>query len=233
MCLGRLLQDWQDTLHQGPYGAELLTEAEGFHGQIVRAATASAVATQSSLIDRNAFRAEGGDLSMNLDGVSSVVPDYFFLPAFVGANQTPYASMTSDVLSSYSNFRYYSETLSAQGLPHALESAILTFRKVCVEHTCSLYCVRDRVGLFVCLVIYLSRLCVYRSVYVCLSGYLSISAVCVCQSVYFCLFISLVSRSVCLSVCFCLFVSPVSVSACLTFFVSCVYVSVFSVCLPV
>jgi hypothetical protein len=55
-----------------------------------------------------------------------------FVPAAVtpGANNaTPYGDMTSDTLESYSNFRYYSEMLSAGAMDEATATALMDFRE--------------------------------------------------------------------------------------------------------
>merc|ERR1712100_654298 len=46
-----------------------------------------------------------------------------------GANQIPFRSMTDSTLSSYSNFRYWSEILSAKCLGPEYDLAIMSFRE--------------------------------------------------------------------------------------------------------
>lgn len=48
-----------------------------------------------------------------------------FLPPYAAVNATPYPYMTNSRESSYSNFRFYSETLLADVLPREVENVFL------------------------------------------------------------------------------------------------------------
>ena len=102
--LGDLLVE-QGNSSERAYGASLLVEAAGLHVDIMRAAAASAVN-------------------------DSVTGEVLWLPPTVGPGQTPWTSMTANTYgASYSNFRYWAETLSARCLGPVYDDAIMKFRE--------------------------------------------------------------------------------------------------------
>jgi hypothetical protein len=98
--LGRLLVDRELNT---TLGQSMLAEAAEFKADIIRAADASAVKDKLGKV--------------------------FFLPPVVGANQTAFQSMTANGMASYSNFRYFSETLSAGCLGAKYDTALMEFRE--------------------------------------------------------------------------------------------------------
>ncbi len=72
------------------------------------------------------------DAAVSASCVTNASGHVTFVPAAVaptGTKPTPYASMTTDTLASYSNFRYYAEMLSSGALDAPTATALMDFRE--------------------------------------------------------------------------------------------------------
>ena len=112
-------------------GAALLQEAKLFAPQLAAAVAASTVnhppATTTATSTATATATATATTAAAQAKTEGGGEQPYFLPPFAALNFTPYTSMTESYKSSYTNFRFWSESLLADVLPRGVENATLDF----------------------------------------------------------------------------------------------------------
>jgi hypothetical protein len=135
--VGRLLEDFPASFTNGTAGAsaasqlaaKLLQEAGRFKIDIDAAVTRSVVHRSANNGGSSEGSGEGAGEGGREGGDEAAI---VFVPSAVapaGTTPTPYPTMTTDTVASYSNFRYYSEMLSAQFMDNVTARALMDFRE--------------------------------------------------------------------------------------------------------